>query len=84
MDVMETHLNIVHCNQEIIHSQQDEPLIEFSVIPIHPPVPDPYASLTPAKLAAFGIGPSHVSADYDDDDDDDEAANDEEEMKDDE
>jgi hypothetical protein len=86
VDVMETHLDIVHHNQEIIHSQWDEPLIEFPYMPVYPPVPDPYASLTPAELATFGIGPSHAPADYDDDDDDDdeEAANDNEETEDDE
>jgi hypothetical protein len=45
MDVMETRLDIVHYNQEIIHSRQDEPLIEFPDVPIYPPVSDPYASL---------------------------------------
>jgi hypothetical protein len=53
-------------NQEIIHSQRDEPLQEFPDIPIFPPVPDPYGSLTPAELAAFGIGRAHVSSDNDD------------------
>jgi hypothetical protein len=48
-----------------------------------PPVPDPYASLTPAELAAFGIGPSHASADYNDDIDDEEVDNVEEETEDD-
>jgi hypothetical protein len=54
-NVMNQHLQIVRCNQEIIHSQWDEPLQEFPDIPIFPPVPDPYGSLTPAELAAFGI-----------------------------
>jgi hypothetical protein len=48
LDVMEQHLQIVRCNQEIIHSQRDEQLQEFSDVPVFPPVPDPYASLTPA------------------------------------
>jgi hypothetical protein len=53
-------------------------------MPVYPPVPDPYASLTPAELATFGIGPSHAPADYDDDndDDDEEAANNNEETED--
>jgi hypothetical protein len=55
----------VRCNQEIIHSQRDEPLLEFSGVPIFPPVPDPYASLSATELAAFGIGPACV---FDDDD----------------
>jgi hypothetical protein len=50
-------------------------------MPVFPPVPDPYASLTHAELAAFGIGPSHAS---NDDDDDEEEANDDEETEDDE
>jgi hypothetical protein len=53
-------------NQKIIHSQRDEPLQEFPDIPIFPPVPDPYGSLTPAELVAFGIGRAHVSSDNDD------------------
>jgi hypothetical protein len=84
MDVIETHLDIVHRNQEIIHSQRDEPLIEFPDVPVYPPVPNPYVSLTPAELAAFGIGPSHAPANDDNDDDDEEATNNDEEMKDDE
>jgi hypothetical protein len=84
MDVMETHLDIVHRNQVIIHSQWDEPIIEFPDVPVYPPVLDPYVSLTPDELAAFGIGPSHAPANYDDDDDDEEATNDDEEMEDDE
>jgi hypothetical protein len=62
------------CNQEIIHSQRDEPLLEFPNVHVFPPVPDPYVSLTPAELATFGIGPTRAS---DDDDDDVEEANDE-------
>jgi hypothetical protein len=86
MDVMETYLDIVHRNQEIIHSQQDAPLIEFPDVPVYPPplIPDPYASLTLAELAAFGIGPSRTLPDYDDDDDVEGATNDDEETKDDE
>jgi hypothetical protein len=80
MDVIEQHLQIVRHNQEIIHSQWDEPLLEFPDIPILPPVLDPYASLTPAELTAFGIGPTCVS----DDDDDEEQADDDEDMEDDE
>jgi hypothetical protein len=38
-------------------------------VPVFPPVPDPYASLTPAELATFGVGPSRAPAGYDDDDD---------------
>jgi hypothetical protein len=51
-------------------------------VPIFPPVPNPYASLTPAKLASFGI--SLARAPDDDDDDEEEAANDDDETKDDE
>jgi hypothetical protein len=65
-------------NQEIIHSQRDELLQEFSDVPIFPPVPDPYGSLTPTELVAFGIGPAHVSSD----DNDEAQANDDEEMED--
>jgi hypothetical protein len=83
MDVMEQHLQIVRRNQEIIHSQRDEPLLEFPDVRIFPPVPNPYALLTPAELAAFGIGPTRVDDD-DDDDDDKEEANDDMEMEDDE
>jgi hypothetical protein len=79
LDVMEQCLQIVRHNQEIIHSQRDEPLQEFPDIPVFPPVPDPYASLTPTELAAFSIGPAHVSHD-----DDEEQAGDDEEMEDDE
>jgi hypothetical protein len=77
---MEQCLQIVRCNQEIIHSQREEPLLVFPDIPVFPPVPDPYGSLTPTELAAFGIGPAHVSSD----DDDEAQANDDEEMVDDE
>jgi hypothetical protein len=84
MDVIETRLDIVHRNQEIIYSQRDEPLIEFPDVPVYPPVPNPYVSLPPAELAAFGIGPSRAPANDDNDDDDEEATNNDEEMEDDE
>jgi hypothetical protein len=79
LDVMDQRIQIVRCNQEIIHTQRDESL-QFSDVPIFPPVPDPYGSLTPAKLAAFGIDPTRVSLDDDDDaqDDDDEETEDDE------
>jgi hypothetical protein len=64
----------VQRNQEIIHNQRDEPLQEFPGVPVFPPVPGPYGSLTPAELAAFGIGPTRVSSD----DNDEAQANDEE------
>jgi hypothetical protein len=67
-------------NQEIIHSQRDEPLQEFPDVLVFPPIPDPYGSLTPAELAAFGIGPACVSSDNDDEvqaDDDKETEDDE-------
>jgi hypothetical protein len=63
---MDQCLQIMQCNQEIIHSQQDEPLQEFPDVPVLPLVPDPYGSLTPAELAAFGIDPARVSSDDDD------------------
>jgi hypothetical protein len=81
-------MEIVRRNQEIIHSQRDEPLQEFTDVPVFSPVPDPYASLTPTELATFDIGPSCAPAGYDDDDDDDddeeEAGDDDEETEDDE
>jgi hypothetical protein len=80
---MEQQIQIVHRHQEIIHSQQDEPLLDFPDVPIFPPVPNPYASLIPAELATFVIGPSHPPAAYDNNDVEEEA-NDEEETKDDE
>jgi hypothetical protein len=83
MDVMEQCLEIVRRNQEIIHSPRDEPLLGFPAVPIYPPIDDPYASLTPAELATFGIGPT-CTPDDDNDDDEEEAANDDEEMNDDE
>jgi hypothetical protein len=79
LDVMNQRLQIVRHNQEIIHSQRDEPLQEFPDVPVFPPVPNPYGSLTPAKLAAFNIGPACVSSD----DDDEVQSDDNEETKDD-
>jgi hypothetical protein len=32
-------------------------------VPVFLPVLNPYASLTPVELVAFGIGPAHVSGD---------------------
>jgi hypothetical protein len=78
--MMDKRLQIVRCNQEIIHSQRDEPLQEFPDVPVFPPVPDPYGSLTPVELAAFGISPVRVSSD----DDDEAQADDYEETEDDE
>jgi hypothetical protein len=66
LDVMDQHLQIVQRNQEIIHSQWDEPLQEFPDVPIFLLIPDPYGSLTPTELATFGIGPARVSSDDDD------------------
>jgi hypothetical protein len=80
LDVMDQRIQIVRRNQEIIHSQRDEPLQEFPDVPAFPPIPDPYGSLTPAELAAFNIGPAHASSD----DDDEVQDYDEEEMEDDE
>jgi hypothetical protein len=68
----------VRCNQEIIHSQQDKPLLEFLDVLVFPPIPNPYASLTLTELATFGIGLARVS----DDDDDEEQAGDDEETED--
>jgi hypothetical protein len=70
----------VQRNQVIIHSLRDEPLQEFLDVPIFPPVSDPNGSLTPAELAAFGIGSTRVSSD----DDNEAQANDDEETEDDE
>jgi hypothetical protein len=53
-------------------------------VPVFPPIPDPYASLTPTELVAFGIGPSRAPAGYNDDDDEEEAGDDVEETEDDE
>jgi hypothetical protein len=79
LDVMEQRLQIVRRNQKIIHSQRDEPLLEFPDVPVFPPVPGPYTLLTPVKLAAFDIGTARVSSD----DDDGVQPNNEEEMEDD-
>jgi hypothetical protein len=79
LGVMEHRLQIVRSNQEIIHSQRDEPLQEFPDVHVFLLVPNPYASLTPAELASFGIGHAHVS-----NDDDEEQAGDDEEIEDDE
>jgi hypothetical protein len=49
---------------------------------VYSPIADPYASLTPAELDAFGVGPSYAPAGSDDDDDEDEeATNDDEEIE---
>jgi hypothetical protein len=80
LDVMDQCLQIVRRNQKIIHSQRDKLLQEFPDIPVFLPIPDPYGSLTPVELAAFGIGPARVSSD----DDDEVQANDDEVMEDDE
>jgi hypothetical protein len=80
MDVMEQRLQFVRRNQEIIHSQRNEPLLKFPYVPVFPPIPDPYASLTPAELDSFGIGPARV----DNDEEEEEEANDDEETEDDE
>jgi hypothetical protein len=77
---MDQCLQIVWRNQNIIYSQRDEPLQEFPDVPVFPPVPNPYGSLTPAELAAFGIGLTRVSSD----DDDEAQADDDEETEDDE
>jgi hypothetical protein len=81
LDMMDQCLHIVRRNQEIIHNQRDEPLLEFPDVLVFLPIPDPYASLTPAELASFGIGPARVD---DDNDDEEEEANDDEKTKDDE
>jgi hypothetical protein len=83
LDVIEQRMEIVCRNQEIIHSQWDEPLLEFPDVHVYPSVTDSYASLTHAELAAFGIDPSYAPVGSDDDDDDEEAVNDDE-MEDDE
>jgi hypothetical protein len=69
LDAME---QLLRRNQEIIHSQRDEPLQEFPDVPVFPPVLDPYASLTLVELAAFGIGPAYVFDDDDEEMEDDE------------
>jgi hypothetical protein len=63
---MDRRLQIVRHNQEIIHSQRDEPLQEFPDVLVFPPIPNPYGLLTPVELAAFGIGLARVSSDDDD------------------
>jgi hypothetical protein len=70
----------MQCNQEIIHSQRNEPLQEFPDILVFPPVLDPYGSLTPAELATFSIGHARVSSD----DNNEAQADNDEEMEDDE
>jgi hypothetical protein len=80
LDVMDQHLHIMRHKQEIIHSQRDEPLQEFPDVLVFPPVPDPYGSLTPTELAAFGINTAHVSSD----DNDEAQADNDKETKDDE
>jgi hypothetical protein len=80
MYMMDQCLQIVRLNQKIIHIQWDEPLQVFPDVPVFPPIPDPYGSLSTAKLAAFTIGPARVSS-YDDDEaqaDDDEETEDDE------
>jgi hypothetical protein len=72
LDVMDQRLQIVWRKQEIIHSQRDELLQEFHSVPIFPPVPNLYGSLTPAELATFGIGPARVCSDDDEETEDDE------------
>jgi hypothetical protein len=69
----------VRLNQEIIHNQWDALLLEFPDVTVYPSVPDPHASLTPAKLAAFNIGPARVD---DDDDEEEEEVRDDEETED--
>jgi hypothetical protein len=65
-----------------LHKKRQQPLLEFPDVLVFSPVPDPYVSLTPTELAAFGIGPASIS--NDDDDDEEEEVCDDEEMKDDE
>jgi hypothetical protein len=84
LDAIEQRMEIVHHNQEIIHSQWGESLLEFPDVPVYPPVADPYASMTPTELDAFCVGPSYAPASNNDDDEDVEAANDDEEIEDDE
>jgi hypothetical protein len=80
LNVMDQRLQLFGANQEIIHSQRDEPLQEFPNVPVFPPVPNPYILMTPTELAAFSIGPARVS----DNDDDEEQADDDKETEDDE
>jgi hypothetical protein len=85
LNVLEQCLQIVRHNQQTVDSQRDELLLEFSDVPFYPLVPDPYDSLTPVELAAFGISPACVDdSDDDDDEEEEEAAVDDEEMEDDE
>jgi hypothetical protein len=72
LDVIDQRLQIVQRNQEIIHSQRDEPLQEFLDVHVFSPIPDPYGSLTPTELAAFGIVPARVSLDDDEEMEEDE------------
>jgi hypothetical protein len=46
MDVMDCRIDILCWNQEIIHSQRDEQLIEFPEKLAYPPILNSYASLT--------------------------------------
>jgi hypothetical protein len=62
---MDQCLQITRLNQEIIHSQRDEPLQEFPDVPVFSPLLDFYGSLTPIELVAFGISPACVSPDDD-------------------
>jgi hypothetical protein len=41
LDVMDQRLQIVRHNQEIIHNQRDEPLLEFPNVLVFPPIPTP-------------------------------------------
>jgi hypothetical protein len=82
LDVVEQCMETVWQYQEILHSQRDELLLEFPDVSVYPPIPDPYASLTPAELATFGICTTYAPASSDDNDE--EEANDDEETEDDE
>jgi hypothetical protein len=53
MDVQDQRLQIVRRSQEIIHSQWDEPFLEFPDAPVFLLVLDPYASLTPTVIPQF-------------------------------
>jgi hypothetical protein len=78
--MIDQRLQIVRSNQEIIHSQRDEPLQEFPDVPIFPLILNPNGSPTPAELAAFSIDPTCVSSTDDDEEqyDDDEKTEDDE------
>jgi hypothetical protein len=80
MVVMDRRIDILRRNQKIIHSQRDEPLIEFLEEPVYPPVPE-NALLTQAELAAIGVGISRAPPTGSDDEDE-EAVNNDEEMED--